>query len=348
MNIAINRLDPTVPDPIESRRRAAGRLVRIAYATAVFGLLGFFIVYFGAPLVFLGGPGTVSSARHVISFPFVVRVIEMKVAPGDAVKAGAEIGQVRSPEQDRIVATYLQSLVEIASRKAELRIKARVASETLELARAYQKLTEEVADLIEKSSASSMAYRVEILRERAAARKAAVSQEAEVAESITQLSDLDEINARLRESMETMERNFAEGRVVAPIAGIVATNLADAGQSLVAGTPVAEILDPSDVFVDWYVPNERLRDPRVGQEVFVLFGNRRLTGKISELLPVSAVYAPTQLLVARAPSATQIARIRFDADAALPPLNSTVNIHMFYNRFAARMAAALVVWLRLD
>jgi hypothetical protein len=38
MNVTINRLDPNVPDPVESRRRAAGRLVRIAYATAVFGV----------------------------------------------------------------------------------------------------------------------------------------------------------------------------------------------------------------------------------------------------------------------------------------------------------------------
>ena len=33
MNVTINRLDPNVPDPVESRRRAAGRFVRFAYAT---------------------------------------------------------------------------------------------------------------------------------------------------------------------------------------------------------------------------------------------------------------------------------------------------------------------------
>ena len=40
MDVKINRLDPNVPDPIESRRRAAGRLVRFVYATIVFGVLG--------------------------------------------------------------------------------------------------------------------------------------------------------------------------------------------------------------------------------------------------------------------------------------------------------------------
>src|SRR6516165_2630465 len=70
MDVKISRLDPNVPDPVESRRRAAGRFVRIAYATVVFGVLGFFIIYFGAPFVFLSGPGTVTAPRHVVSLPY--------------------------------------------------------------------------------------------------------------------------------------------------------------------------------------------------------------------------------------------------------------------------------------
>ena len=86
MNVMINRLDPNVPDPVESRRRAAGRLVRIAYATAVFGVLAFFVVYFGRPLVYLGGPGIVSSHRYMVSLPYIVQVHQMNVTRGAAVK----------------------------------------------------------------------------------------------------------------------------------------------------------------------------------------------------------------------------------------------------------------------
>jgi hypothetical protein len=74
MDVKINRLDPNIPDPVESRRRAAGRFVRFAYATIVFGVLGFFVIYFGAPFVYLGGPGTVSSPRYVVSLPYTVQV----------------------------------------------------------------------------------------------------------------------------------------------------------------------------------------------------------------------------------------------------------------------------------
>ena len=198
MNVAINRLDPNVPDPVESRRRAAGRLVRIAYATIVFGILGFFVVYFGAPLVFLGGPGIVSSPRHVVSLPYTVKVSHMNLAPGAIVEAGEEIGQVISPEQDSIVATYMRALADIAGRTAELRIRARVAQESLEAAHAYLRVTEEAVKRIDAASTGTVTFRMDVLRERASASKAVVSQEAEVAESATQLASLDEFIKTLR------------------------------------------------------------------------------------------------------------------------------------------------------
>src|SRR3954452_3324394 len=112
MNVMINRLDPNVPDTVESRRRAAGRFVRIAYAAIVFGVLAFFVVYFGAPFVYLSGPGTVSAPRYVVSLPYTVQVSHMSLVAGAAVKAGEEIGEVRSPEQDSIVATYMRALAD--------------------------------------------------------------------------------------------------------------------------------------------------------------------------------------------------------------------------------------------
>jgi HlyD family secretion protein len=112
MNITINRLDPNLPDPIESRRRAAGRLVRLAYGTTVFGVLAFFVAYFGAPLVFLSGPGTVTAPRYVVSLPHIVQVQTMSVSPGAVVKAGQEIGTVSSPQIDGVLATYMSSLAD--------------------------------------------------------------------------------------------------------------------------------------------------------------------------------------------------------------------------------------------
>jgi HlyD family secretion protein len=344
MNITINRLDPNVPDPVESRRRAAGRFVRIAYAVIVFGVVGFFIVYFGAPFVFLGGPGTVTSKRYVVSLPYTVQVSHMNLVQGATVKAGDEIAQVLSPEQDSIVATYMRALADINGRTAELRIKARVAQENLEAARSYQLVTQEAVERLGAMTAATVTFRMEVSREYANARKAVVTLEAEVDESTIQLASLDEFIKQLRGRLDEVEQNFHKGRVFAPVAGIVSTALADVGQSLTAGTPIAEILDPSDIFVDWYIPNERLIDPKVGYDVFVLFGNRRIPGKIAQILPVSAVYAGTQQqqLLARDRPATQMARIRFDKDASPPPLNTTVDVRMHYTRFSAYISSVLL------
>jgi HlyD family secretion protein len=73
-----------------------------------------------------------------------------------------------------------------------------------------------------------------------------------------------------------------------------------------------------------------------------LFGNRRIPGKISEILPVSGVYAGTQQLLSRDRPATQIARIRFDPDASPPPLKSSVEVRMHYTELSARVADVLI------
>lgn len=342
MDVQINRLDPNVPDPVESRRRAAGRLVRFAYAVVVFGVLAFFVIYFGARFVYLGGPGTVSAPRYVVSLPYTVQVNQMKLVPGATVKAGEEIAEVLSPEQDSIVATYMRALADIAGRTAELRIKARIAQESLGAARSYLLVTQEAVERLGAMTAATVTFRMEVAREYASARKAMVSQEAEVAESAIQLASLDDFIQQLRGRLDEVERHFGRGKVSAPIAGIVSTGLAHVGQSLTAGTPVAEILDPTDIFVDWYIPNERLTDPKVGNDVLVLFGNRRITGKIAQTLPISGVHAGTQQVLTRDRPATQIARIRFDPGTSPPPLNSTVEVRMHYFEFFARVAGVLI------
>lgn len=350
MSIGLNRLDPNVPDPIESRRRTAGRFVRMVYGTGVFGLLAVVIVYFGAPLVFLGGPGIVSAPRQLVSLPYVVQVTDTHVAPGDKISAGDEIAQVRSPQQDEIVATYMRALADLAGREAELRIRARVARDSLEATRSYLRLTEEAVKRLEAapSSASvSLSYQIEVLSARAQALKAVASQEAEAAEASIQIESLSAFRQRLQQHLDQTEREFADGRVVAPIAGIVSRRFARIGQSLVAGTAIAEIFDTTDIYVDWYVPNHRLVDPMVGDDVFVLFGNRRILGVIAEILPVSDVLGAEQTVGQPAGQSAQIARVRFSPGAVTPALNATVDVHMYYTGVAARAAAALVDFLGL-
>jgi multidrug resistance efflux pump len=239
----------------------------------------------------------------------------------------------------------MNALAEVAVRQAELRVKLRVAQESLASTRSYLELTQQTIARIEENSAASLTYRVEMYRERAQALSTLASQEAEIAEGSVQLAELDEFGRQIRSHMDAVERSFAAGKVFAPIAGVVATNVAYAGQSLVAGAAIAEILDATDIFVDWYIPNARLVDPAIDDPVMVVFGNRRIRGRVVDILPVSDVYAGRQPQFGRDRQATQIARIRFDEGTpAAPALNSTVSIHMYYTRFTTRVAEWLI-WL---
>ena len=92
----------------------------------------------------------------------------------------------------------MRALADIAGRTAELRIKARVAQESLEAVRSYLQVTEEAVEHIDAMSTATVTFRMEVLRERAAARKAVISQEAEIAESTVQLASLDEFIRQLQ------------------------------------------------------------------------------------------------------------------------------------------------------
>jgi hypothetical protein len=323
-------------------------MVRFVYGVIVFGVLAFFVIYFGRPLVYLGGPGTVTAPHYMVSQPHIVQVQAMKVKPGAIVEAGQEIALVTSPQIDGVLATYMNALADIAVRRAELRIKLKVAQESLASTRSYLQLTEQTIARIEETSAASLTYRVDMYGERARAQQTLVSQEAEIAEATVQLADLDAFSRQIRAHMDAVERSFAGGKVLASIAGVVAPNVAYVGQSLVAGAPIAEILDPTDIFVDWYIPNARLIDPRKDDQVVVVFGNRRIPGTIIDVLPVSDIYGSQQPQFGRDRQATQIGRIRFNEGAQAPPLNSTVHVHMFYTNFAARIAERLIWLLGLD
>jgi len=323
-------------------------MVRFAYGVTVFGVLAFFVIYFGRPLVFLSGPGTVTAPRYMVSLPHIVQVQAMKVTPGAIVEAGQEIGSVTSPQIDGVLASYMNALADIAVRRTELRIRLRVAQESLEATRSYLRLTEDTIARIEETSAASLTYRVQMYGERARAQQTLVSQEAEIAEATVQLADLDAFSRNIQGHIDAVERSFAGGKVVAPIGGVVATNVAYVGQSLLAGAPITEILDPTDIFVDWYIPNARLIEPRQDDEVMIVFGNRRIRGTIIDILPVSDIYASQQPRFGRDRQATQIARIRFNEGAQAPPLNSSVQVHMYYTNFIAWTAERLIRLFRLD
>ena len=218
----------------------------------------------------------------------------MNLVPGATVKAGEEIGQVLSPEQDSIVATYMRALADIAGRMAELRIKARVAQESLEAVRSYMRVTEEAVKRVDAMSAATVTFRMEVLRERASARRALVSQEAEVAESTIQLASLDEFIRQLRRRLDEVESHFGHGKVFAPIA----RNSFDRSRGCrpVTDGGHSDRRNPrSDRYLRGLAHSQCAPDRSQGRERSLCAVRQPAdSGKIAQILPVSGVFAGTQ------------------------------------------------------
>jgi len=118
--------------------------------------------------------------------------------------------------------------------------------------------------------------------------------------------------------LDEAERHFGQGRVFAPIAGIISTGLADVANRC-RGTPIAEILDRRHLR-GWYIPNEA-SSIQVGERSLVAVRNRRIPAKIAQSCLSSGVYAGTtqQRLTRDRPGNAKIARIRFDRIIATAP-----------------------------
>lgn len=351
MNIQIHRLDPNVPDPVESRRASAGRLVRLIYALGVLGVIGFFAIYFGASLVLLSGPGVVSAPREIVSLPYIVQVQRMEVTPGEHVQAGMPVARVRSPQVSETLSNLTQALADVTSREADLRVKARISRDSLVSARARLHNAEDTLNRLETTlnqASASLVYRADVYRERAQAVQNVVALEAEAEESSAQLARLGEIRDRIQGQLDQIQKEFDNGRVLAPVDGIVSTRLSRAGETIVAGSSLAEIFQPDNIYIDWYIPNFRLIDPKPGHRVFVVLGKTRAMGTITEILPISDTFDAARSSILREPQTGQIARIRLDAGAQPPALNSTVTIHMYYTGLADSIARNVVGLFGLD
>ena len=152
----------------------------------------------------------------------------------------------------------------------------------------------------------------------------------------------------LQEQFDRTERDFDAGRVLSPTDGVVATHLARAGETVLAGSSIAEIFQAGDVYVDWYIPDFRLVDPQPGYRVVIAVGRNRVLGTIGEILPISDTFDNRRSPILREPQRGQVARIRLDPDAQPPALNATVQVYMYYTAAAGHVAETFVHVFDLD
>ena len=268
------------------------------------------------------------------------RLIEVAVAEGDRVAAGALVARLdtadtelalRRAEADREQAVAALKLLEAGARAEDIRqARAQESSAQAEIVAAQSELESATADLqrfeaLLQSNAGSRKQRddaatrrdvavagVNVARERAraasetVARLRAGARPEEIAGARARVSAADAQLAQLR-------KNAADAVLTSPVAGIVTAKLADAGETIAPRTPVVAITDLDHAWANVYVDEPVVPRLRLGQPVtLVTDAGQRLQGSITFISP-KAEFTPRNVQTA-AERSKLVYRIKVSAD----------------------------------
>lgn len=322
-----------VTDPILTRRLRAGQVARILYAACV-GLLALGILWLAVkPYVYTSTPGTVTAPEYVISTPYNSRIVSVYAKPGDRVRTGDRLARVRSPEIQSLRVSFATALAEQTNVLAELRIRLSVAEASVPTAGQRARIASYNVSRIGNVACDTRAtYCSEIYRENAEASGTLARLNAEIVELRTQLEEIGRARQSIASQSDTVEVAYAAGEQFSPVAGIVGPNSARPGQSVTPGDRIISVFDDAEVHIEWVLDGARIRQPQLGDPVYILDGSHALRGHVTEVLGIAAAMASSHSLFEAAANG-QVVRVALEADETYPPLLSTVEVRYNYWRF---------------
>ena len=268
------------------------------------------------------------------------RLIEVAVAEGDRVAAGALVARLdtadtelalRRAEADRDQAVAAQKLLEAGARAEDIRqARAQESSAQAEIVAAESELEAANADLqrfdaLLKSNAGSRKQRDDAATRRdvAGARVNSARERARAAsETVARLragarpEEIAGARARVAAAeaqIAVLRKNLADATLNSPVAGIVTAKLADAGETIAPRTPVVAITDLDHAWANVYVDEPVVPRLRLGQAVALITdAGQRLQGSITFISP-KAEFTPRNVQTA-AERSKLVYRIKVSAD----------------------------------
>jgi HlyD family secretion protein len=253
------------------------------------------------------------------------RVIELAVAEGDRVAAGAVIARLdtadmlltkRRAEADRDQAEAQLRLLQAGSRAEDIRqSRAQADSAQADVQAAESELQAASADLqrfeaLLQSNAGSRKQRDDAATRRdvAEARVRAARDRARAAtEGVARLrsgarpEEIAAARARVASSdaqIATLDKGIADAVLKSPVAGIVTAKLVDAGEMATARTPLVIVTDLDRAWANVYVDEPTVPRLRLGQKATLLTdAGHRLEGTITFISP-KAEFTPRNVQTA--------------------------------------------------
>jgi len=292
------------------------------------------------------GPGTPRASGYVEATEVRVasevggRVIEMKVAEGDRVAAGAVVARIdtadtdlalRRAEAERAQAEAQLALLRAGSRPEDVRqASSQLQSAQADVRGAQAELDAAAADLerfdgLLRANAGSVKQRddARTRRDVAASRVRAAQERAQAgADALARVrsgarpQEIDAARARVAAvdaQIASLQKNAGDAVVKAPVSGIVTSKLLDAGEMAAPRAALAVITDLDHAWANIYVDERLVPTLKIGQPAAILTdAGQRLPGTITFISP-KAEFTPRNVQTADERSKL-VYRVKISAD----------------------------------
>ena len=269
------------------------------------------------------------------------RLVELRVAEGDRVEAGAIIArldtedvalQIARTRADRAAAVAQLRLLEAGSRAEDIRqaraqvdaaaseaaaIDAEVKAAQLDLDR-FQALLAANAGSVKQRDDAQARLDTALARQRAAEDRVRSARETLARlEAGTRPEEIQAARARVESAdaqIAVLEKGLRDANVTSPISGIVTQKLVDAGEIVARGTPLVVITDLDHAWANLFVPEPMVPRLAIGQAATVITdaGGQGLEGKVTFVSP-RAEFTPRNVQTAEERSKL-VYRIKVNVD----------------------------------
>lgn len=312
----------------ETRPRK-GRLARWIYLTLLAVLVVWLLDTFLGDYVLLRAPGLVMRERAAVDARFDGWIVGLEVREGDRVQVGQVVASVDSLTVRERLADLANDAAGLRADIADLGRRRLVLKETVPLAEqrsdAYRSLAESRESLYRRGLATKddfLENQVDLTESAIAGRR----MRAELTAIEAEIAALGPVVADVERALADLRLAFDDGRLRAPVTGIVTRRPVSLG-SVVAMDETLMTIHYGPTFVLAYLPPGRLYDVAVGQSVTVSFGVRDLPGRIADILPFSDAMPPEFQRAFRPTTRAQVLRVKLEAPPGdLPPVLTKVEI----------------------
>jgi HlyD family secretion protein len=247
------------------------------------------------------GPSVIVASGHVeatrvrISTKIAGRLEALAFAEGDTVSSGQELARIDVVD---VRLDLQQAIAQRDQATAELRLQlagprredvaelqAQVASVEVDLADASRDLRR-MQSLLDSGSGTTKARDdAQARRDMTEARLVAMRESLARMKAGSRAEEKDAARARLAETearIARLEQQLKDAVITSPVAGVVTEKIAEQGELLQSGSPLSEVTNLGDAWLNVYLPEADLGRIRIGQDAQVTTDSgQKRAGKVS-------------------------------------------------------------------